>query len=213
MAAFHTALSLFSDFSDFSRTGTMLATSDATFCYGLPGAIAPLGAFDPAGVLRGKSLADVYRLREAEIQHGRVAMVACVGFLTQEVFHPLGDNLPVLEQIQHLPDPLLFAVPTIIGFVENARVQRWTGNQVIRNVLPTTDGRESSTTNYPGYVDNEVGYYPGNVGFNPLGLMPSDPAELREMQNKELANSRLAMMAALGFVAQEAVWGTTWSSF
>ena len=51
------------------------------FCYGLPGAIAPFGNFDPAGVLNGKSLADVYRLREAEMQHGRVVMVACVGFL------------------------------------------------------------------------------------------------------------------------------------
>jgi hypothetical protein len=145
---------------------------DATFCYGLPGVQAPFGNFDPAGVLNGKSLADVYRLREAEIQHGRVAMVACVGFLTQEVFHPLGDNLPVFEQIQHLPDPLLFSVPTVIGFVENARVQRWTGNQVIRNVLPTTDGLESSTTNYPGYYDNEIGYFPGDCGFDPLGLKP-----------------------------------------
>lgn len=191
----------------------MCATEATTFCYGLPGAIAPFGNFDPCGVLKGKSMEETYRLREAEIQHGRVAMVACVGFLTQEAFHPLGDNLPVFEQIQRLPDPLLFSVPTIIGFVENARVQRWTGNQVIRNVLPTTDGLESTTTNYPGYYDNEVGYYPGDCGFDPLGLKPDDPTALLDLQNKELANGRLAMMAALGFVVQEAVWDTTWSSF
>ena len=40
-----------------------------------------------------------------------------------------------------------------------------------------------------------------------MGLKPDDPAELRDMQNKELANGRLAMMAALGFVVQEAVCG------
>ena len=68
------------------------------FCYGLPGAIAPFGNFDPAGVTDGRSLADVYRLREAEVQHGRVAMVACLGFLTEEAFHPLGGDFIYLCQ-------------------------------------------------------------------------------------------------------------------
>ena len=49
--------------------------------------------------------------------------------------------------------------------------------------------------------------------FDPLGLAPTDAVELRAMQNKELANGRLAMMAALGFVVQEAVSGETWSRF
>merc|ERR1711990_559014 len=40
--------------------------------------------------------------------------------------------------------------------------------------------------------------------FDPLGLMPEDPAELKEMQTKELNNGRLAMIAIAGMVAQEA---------
>ena len=48
-------------------------------------------------------------------------------------------------------------------------------------------------------------YYPGDVGFDPLGLKPSDPAEFAEMQTKELQNGRLAMLAAAGFLAQELV--------
>ena len=190
------------------------------FCYGLPGAIAPFGNFDPAGVTDGRSLADVYRLREAEIQYGRVAMVACLGFLSEEAIHPLGDNMAVIVQVQQMLDEsnapgqaLLFSIPTIIGFVENARVQRWTGNQVIRNVLPTTDGLQSSLTNYPGYYNNSVGYFPGDCGFDPLGLKPEDPAEFREMQTKELQNGRLAMLAAAGFMAQEAVSGDTWGAY
>ena len=55
-----------------------------------------------------------------------------------------------------------------------------------------------------------VGYFPGDVGFDPLGLAPADPAELRRMQEKELANGRLAMLAAAGFAAQEAATGVTW---
>ena len=49
-----------------------------------------------------------------------------------------------------------------------------------------------------------------------LGLKPEDPAEFRLMQEKELSHCRLAMIAAFGFLMQEAVtgqtWGTVWGS-
>ena len=49
------------------------------------------------------------------------------------------------------------------------------------------------------------GYYPGDLGFDPLGLKPTNPAELAEMQTKELNNGRLAMIGIAGMVAQELV--------
>lgn len=132
--------------------------------------------------------------------------------------HPLlrcapGESLPALEQLATLPQGLLFAIPTVIGFCETARSQRWTGNEVIRNVLPRSeDGRYLGTSGVgdQGLDPEDVGYFPGDVGFDPLGLLPADPAELRSMQQKELAHSRLAMLAAAGFVAQEAATGVTW---
>ena len=45
-------------------------------------------------------------------------------------------------------------------------------------------------------------YYPGDVGFDPLGLKPTDPAEFAEMQTKELQHCRLAMLAFGGMVTQ-----------
>merc|ERR1711907_552908 len=48
----------------------------------------------------------------------------------------------------------------------------------------------------------------GDYGFDPLGLKPSDPAELAEMQTKELNNGRLAMIAIAGMVVQELVTGS-----
>ena len=48
-------------------------------------------------------------------------------------------------------------------------------------------------------------YYPGDIGFDPLGLKPTDPTEFAEMQTKELQNGRLAMLAAMGFILQETV--------
>ena len=49
-------------------------------CYGLPGAISPLGYFDPLGFCNERDLVGVKRFREAEIMHGRVAMMATVGY-------------------------------------------------------------------------------------------------------------------------------------
>merc|ERR1712060_471112 len=53
-------------------------------------------------------------------------------------------------------------------------------------------------------------YSPGDLAFDPLGLAPSDPAEFRKMQERELSHGRLAMFAAAGFLAQETVTGKTW---
>ena len=57
----------------------------------------------------------------------------------------------------------------------------------------------------PGQLRGE--YIPGDLGFDPLGLKPTDPASFEEMQVKELQNGRLAMLAAAGFMAQELVDG------
>ena len=48
-------------------------------------------------------------------------------------------------------------------------------------------------------------FFLGNLGFDPLGLMPADEGEFFAMQTKELQNGRLAMLAASGFMAQELV--------
>merc|ERR1719197_1910821 len=103
-----------------SRVGNskMVATSVKTeFCYGLPGAIAPAGEFDPANLLEGASQEEVMRWREAELTHGRVGMLAAAGFLVQEGFHPLfsADNGPAITQIPALPPAIWFLMTLGIG--------------------------------------------------------------------------------------------------
>merc|ERR1719163_1423184 len=95
------------------------------FCNGLPGAIAPAGEFDPLGFSDGIDELEINRLREAELAHGRVGMLAAAGFLVQEKFHPLfnADGGPAIEQIPALP-PYIWVFMTIgIGIAESYRVQ------------------------------------------------------------------------------------------
>jgi len=64
---------------------------------------------------------------------------------------------------------------------------------------------ENVPVDQPGLLRDN--YVPGDIGFDPLKLKPSDPEEFRIMQTKELQNGRLAMLAAAGFFAQELVDG------
>ena len=50
----------------------------------------------------------------------------------------------------------------------------------------------------------EEGYIPGDLGFDPLGLYPSDEEGQRQMQLREVKHGRLAMLGVTGFAIQEA---------
>jgi hypothetical protein len=169
-------------------------TADPTaFCAGLPGSIAPFGKFDPLGFAKDASVADVKRLREAEVTHGRVGMLAVLGFLVGENFHPLfggevtGPANSHLAQVQEVA-PLFFLGLT--GAIAAAELTR------------ATTGWVSPTESAWTLKDN---YYPGDIGFDPLGLKPTNAAEYASMQTKELSNGRLAMLAAIGMIGQELV--------
>ena len=60
--------------------------------------------------------------REVEIKHGRVAMLASVGFLVAEQFHPLfggGINVPSIVAFQQTPlQGSLTVIAAVIGFLE-----------------------------------------------------------------------------------------------
>merc|ERR1719333_1317848 len=60
------------------------AAADFTDVQSLPGIISPTGFFDPAGLSEGVSPSELKRYREAELTHGRVAMLASLGFLVGE---------------------------------------------------------------------------------------------------------------------------------
>jgi len=162
--------------------------------WGLPGAIAPTGYFDPLGFAReGLPLNDAKRLREAEVQHGRVAMMATVGYWVGEAELPWGAARgPANDQLQQVPAPAFAILTLAIAAAEIYRAQRgWVEPQfrIGSNTLFTL--RDS--------------YYPGDLGFDPLGLKPTENYAFQRMQTKELSNGRLAMLGWAGMCAQELV--------
>lgn len=52
----------------------------------------------------------------------------------------------------------------------------------------------------------DADYFPGNFGFDPLGLYPSDKAGQMRMQLAEIKNGRLGMIAIVAFAVQEFVY-------
>jgi len=177
--------------------------NDSKFAFGLPGALDPIpDGFDPLGFAANADLQQMKGYREAETTHGRVAMLAVVGFLVTEAgpinFHPLFDTASrdIGPAIRHLDEvraaaPFFFEILAIvIGY-----------NEIIRSLV----GWEK-----PGNKENlalKTNYYPGDIGFDPFGLKPDTWEEFSEMSTKELQNGRLAMLAIAAIVAQELVSG------
>lgn len=165
----------------------------------LPGVTGPFGFFDPLQ-LTPESKDDVLLWREAELQHGRVAMMAAAGFIVQESgFHPFfpDDNGPAAFQLDTIGAPyvvLLLLLPIFQSEITRAK-KGWVEPEF-------TDASYKSTVR-----TLRADYTPGDLGFDPLGMKPTEPAALLEMQNKELNNGRLAMIAVAGMVAQELVDG------
>jgi hypothetical protein len=164
---------------------------DTKPCYGLPGAVAPTGYFDPLGFCQtGISLNDVKRYREAEIQHGRVAMLASVGFLAGEAIGgPFTIVGPANDQLQQMPLPAFVFLSAGIMAAELKRA--------------TIGWREP--TDFSSLWNLREQYYPGDLGFDPLGLKPTDPKKFAAIQTRELQNGRLAMLGVAGMCAQELV--------
>merc|ERR1719164_177676 len=170
------------------------------FAQTLPGITAPLGFFDPAGFCASSSGAEgeategkVRFYREVEIKHCRVAMLAALGYPLAEQFHPLfggGIDSPSFSAFQQTPLQTFWpAVVFTIAVIE------------VLSIIPAFEN-----PNIEGWAIR-TDHAPGDLGFDPLGLKPTDPAELAEMEAKELNNGRLAMIAIVGMVGQELASG------
>jgi hypothetical protein len=178
----------------------------------MAGVTAPLGFFDPLGFSTllpkgvkidysaedypsGISEGRLLFYREVELKHGRVGMLASLGILVGEQFHPLfGGNIDAPAYRAFQETPLQTFWPVVLAAIALPEVF-----SVFSFNSPGAEGGEGWTM--------KGDRVPGDLGWDPLGLKPTDPAELKTMQTKELNNGRLAMIAAAGMLAQELATG------
>jgi hypothetical protein len=146
-----------------------------------------------------------FNYREAEIKHGRLAMLATLGWFTSEELQAslarklglpdelaLGELAPTLVNggLNKLPIWFLPAVFLLTAYIES---------------LPNMQGRRKNGLTYNTSVNN----VPGDLGFDPLnlakGLKTQMGTELVRLHNAEIKHGRAAMIAIVAFVAQEYV--------
>jgi len=173
------------------------------FAQTLPGALPPLGFWDPLGFCSADDVTEgkIRFYREVELKHGRVGMLAALGFLVGENFHPLfGGDIDVPAYLAFQQTPLQTFWPAVVVAIAIPEIY-----SVFSFETPAlfSFGKKAGMT-----WSIRPDYESGDLGFDPLGLKPTDPEELKEMKTKELQNGRLAMIAAAGMIAQELATGS-----
>jgi hypothetical protein len=151
------------------------------------GAQAPLGFFDPLGLLSDADDEKFVRLRYVELKHGRISMLAVLGHIaTTGGFRLPGDIDFHGTSFSSIPSGIagLTAVPTaglaqiiaFVGFLELGVMKDITGGEFIGDFR--------------------------NNAFD-LGWDVFSPEEKRRKRGIELNNGRAAMMGILGLMVHE----------
>lgn len=150
------------------------------------GVQAPVGFWDPMGLAKDGDQETFKRRRATELKHGRVAMLATMGYILPEYFRFPGYLSPSanikfsdvpngLEAFSKVPLNGWFQIVVFAGFYE-----------------------------FPTYNSDRA---PGDLGWK--AITSSDPDTLQSKLNAELANGRLAMVAIMGMLFQNGTVGST----
>ncbi|KAG7364975.1 chlorophyll A-B binding protein [Nitzschia inconspicua] len=157
----------------------------------LDGTLAGDVGFDPLGFAKDKDT--LMQMREAEIKHARLAMLAAAGW-------------PISE----LADKKLALVAGLDPLLQSADRAPSVLNGGLGKVSPIYWGvciAAAAAIDLYGIfgASKKAGYIPGDFGFDPLGLYPKDAEGQKRMQLSEIKNGRLAMIAITAFAVQEFV--------
>merc|ERR1712187_522558 len=154
------------------------------------GVQAPGGFWDPAGYCKDGDAELFKRRRETEVKHGRVSMIAALGYIVPEYGRWPGYCSPSLGlKFSDVPNGLaaLSKVPAI-GW---AQMFLFAG-------LVDFGYFQSDPSRDPGDYENA-----GTFGVPNQGASMNNPEERKKKLNAELANGRLAMMAIIGMFFQD----------
>merc|ERR1712157_130160 len=119
----------------------------------MPGVLPPLGFWDPWGLSTKAGDDTLNFYREAELKHGRTCMLAFLGIVVGEKFHPFtgGEpvNLPGGIPVEWTPLPTFF-LAIVMTFVHSVELNQGTRMRDL--------------------IEEKKDVVPGDLGFDPLGL-------------------------------------------
>lgn len=124
-------------------------------------------------------------LREAELKHCRICMLAVVGFAAVDLglrVYPLPEAYEGLTAVT--------AHDALVKQGAMGQLLLWISLAEIISSIAVVQMLEGS------------GRKPGNFGFDPLGFMKGPKDKVEKLELQELTNGRLAMLAFSGMVTQ-----------
>lgn len=130
----------------------------------------------------------LFSYREAELKHGRLAMLASVAYPMQETVHPL------LSKSLNLPNLL----------VDEKLSPSLVNGELPPSILVLFLGLCSAFELYKMNMSSDIA---GDYNWRLTDAAETSP-EFFELQAGEVWNGRLAMLATLGYVVQEALFKT-----
>ncbi|KAH8071776.1 chlorophyll A-B binding protein [Aureococcus anophagefferens] len=150
--------------------------------------------FDPAGFTKIASPTTMKWFRASELKHGRVAMLANVGWVVQAsgygtIKFPLEGGLARLSKVPLEANAQLWNLASGAGFLQ---------------IIATAGMIELITESavQPHYMA------PGGNGYIDIFGYSKSGEDFTDLQNQELKNGRLAMIGIAGFVCSALVPGS-----
>jgi hypothetical protein len=143
----------------------------------------------------GADKASLIYMREAEIKHSRLAMLACVGWPLAELWDkPIADAIGLPTLLTKTGES-----PSLLnGGLDKVAISYWIAVISLAGIVELENSKAKE--------EKGKDYLPGDCNFDPLNLLPSDKKGRMEMMTKEIKHGRIAMMAILGFAIQEAIY-------
>merc|ERR1719382_114889 len=168
----------------------------------------PVGFWDPLGLAADGDVATFNRRRTAEIKHGRVCMIACIGYIVPEYYKWPGYLSPSMEiKFEDVPN----------GLAAFSKLPVQGGAQIVAfaGFIETTGFFSGEAKNIGLQRCATQGGEPGNygVGFPTFFGKVADPETRKRKLAAELANGRLAMVAIIGMFFQDGLTGSAWGDW
>ncbi|KAL9970058.1 hypothetical protein ACROYT_G022372 [Oculina patagonica] len=147
------------------------------------GVQAPVGFWDPAGLSSDGSVEDFRRRRQTELKHGRISMLATMGYITPEITGKFPGYLSPSAGLKFAD------VPNGLAAISKVPAAGW--GQILA-YMAFCEVSQDQSAGTPAAA--------GDFGWKLI--TSTDPEVKKTKLNAELANGRLAMMAIIGMFFQ-----------